>query len=166
MLKKRMRSEKGQVLVFSILLLPLVLGILALLVEMGNLYVHYWNLQNAADITAIAVSKKFDSEVNIETLSDDDKNFIIKIANMDNLNKNFQINPFIYSDENKFYVKLEKTVPSFFEKVFDKEGFTLPARAAASKTEEKLTPIKKAEIDAIEPPGSDSDNWVKVEVTP
>ncbi len=39
-IKKRLRPEKGQVLVFSILPLPLVLGILALLVEMGNLYVH------------------------------------------------------------------------------------------------------------------------------
>ena|GEM_PF-4678818 len=167
-IKKRLRPEKGQVLVFSILLLPLVLGILALLVEMGNLYVHYSQLQSAADITAVAVSKKLDSEVDIENLPDEDKEFIIKIANMDNINKNFHIQPFVYSDENKFYVKLEKKVESFFEKVFDKDGFTLLARAAASKTEEKLTSIKKAEIDEIEPPpGSGNVNkWVKVEVTP
>lgn len=163
-IKKRLRPEKGQVLVFSILLLPLVLGILALLVEMGNLYVHYSQLQNAADITAVAVSKKFNSEFDFNTMETEDKEFIIKIANMDNINKNFSIKPFVYSDSNKFYIKLEKKVESFFEKVFDEDGFTLPARAAALKTEEKLTPITKLEIDVIEPPGSDDDNWI--EVTP
>lgn len=162
-IKKRLRPEKGQVLVFSILPLPLVLGILALLVEMGNLYVHYSQLQNAADITAVAVSKKLESTVDIENLSDEDKEFIIKIANMDNINKNFPITPFVYSDSNKFYIKLEKKVESFFERVFDKDGSTLHARATVLKTEEKLTPIKKIEIEAIEPPGSDTDNWIKVE---
>ncbi len=77
---------------------------------------------------------------------------------MDNINKNFPITPFVYSDSNKFYIKLEKKVESFFERVFDKDGSTLPARATVLKTEEKLTPIKKIEIEAIEPPGSDTDN--------
>ncbi len=124
---------------------------------------HYSQLQNAADITAVAVSKKLESTVDIENLSDEDKEFIIKIANMDNINKNFPITPFVYSDSNKFYIKLEKKVESFFERVFDKDGSTLPARATVLKTEEKLTPIKKIEIEAIEPPGSDTDNWIKVE---
>ncbi len=153
-IKKRLRPEKGQVLVFSILLLPLVLGILALVVEMGNLYVHYSQLQNAADITAVAVSKKFNSEVDIKNLPAEDKEFIIKIANMDNINKNFPIQPFVYSDENKFYVKLEKNIESFFKKVFDKSGITLPAYAVASKSTKKLTTF------TTDPK---SLTWVKVE---
>ena len=153
-IKKRLRPEKGQVLVFSILLLPLVLGILALVVEMGNLYVHYWQLQSAADITAVAVSKKFNSEFDFTTMGTEDKEFIIKIANIDNINNNFSIKPFVYSDSNKFYIKLEKKVESFFEKVFDKSGITLPAYAVASKSTKTLTTF------TTDPK---SLTWVKVE---
>ena len=374
-IKKRLRPEKGQVLVFSILLLPLVLGILALVVEMGNLYVHYWQLQSAADITAVAVTRnmtaiairrefatiyrevdavcrliaailkdnesefagmtpeeikdkviteiysdsimtieaidriktiattginfdsmsddektliaevvadeengekvffdkiadekrtlvlEIDNEISYDYMTDSEKNFIAEIvidhsdyiteieittliekiadninfknmsdyekefiaeivadidfanvaeceksriagianeifanetdfdnvteeekelitkianmSNMDNIKENFPIKSFKpdpsgYPDSNKFYVKLEKNVESFFERVFDKKGINLPARAAASiditSLKPKLTPITKPEIEIIEPSDSDDDNWR--EVTP
>lgn len=134
MLKKRMRSEKGQVLVFSILLLPLVLGILALLVEVGNLYVHYWNLQNAADTAVLTLDASKAKEVA-------DKNNTVKPKRYVNVTVDvdlFKIETSTYSDENNFYVRLKKTVPSFFEKVFDKKGIPLTAYAAASKDPPKL----------------------------
>lgn len=149
-IKKRLRPEKGQVLVFSILLLPLVLGILALVVEMGNLYVHYWNLQHAADTAVLTLDASKAKEVA-------DKNNLKpkRYINVTGDTDPFKIETSTCSDENNFYVKLEKTVPSFFERVFGEGGFRLPpVYAAASKNPPKLTTF------TTDPK---SLTWVKVE---
>lgn len=141
-IKKRLRPEKGQVLVFSILLLPLVLGILALLVEMGNLYVHYQNLQSAADNAVLTL----------------DGSTAKGVADKNNLKPDFVIRTYTYPNDDysddlndKFFIKLEKDVPPIFIKVFGEQKFLLKTYAAASKSTEKLTPITKAEMDYIEP---------------
>ena len=141
-IKKRLRPEKGQVLVFSILLLPLVLGILALLIEMGNLYVHYWNLQHAADTAVLTLDASKAKEV----------------ADKNNLKPTFTIKTYTYPNDDyptdlndKFFIRLEKDVPPIFIKVFSDNPFSLKARAAASKTSKKLVPITKEEIAEIEP---------------
>lgn len=185
-IKKRLRPEKGQVLVFSILLLPLVLGILALLVEMGNLYVHYWNLQHAADNAALAAVKKAKVSNDIsESMSVAkevaDKNNTVKPENNLTGDDPFKIKTYTYpnnyytdyldNDNKKFFIKLTKDIPPFFTNVFGKDEnnspITVPltACAAASKTTQKLTPIIKEEMEYIEKVAEDGeDKWR--EVTP
>ena len=123
---KKTRPEKGQVLVLSVLLLPLVLGILALIIEAGNLYVHYQELQHAADIAVVT--------------GDAAKAKAVALKN-NNIKNSFTIETFKYIDTNNFYIRLKKEVPTFFIKVFTEKKFELNAYAAASKDPKKLIPF-------------------------
>ena len=134
-LKKKFRPEKGQVVVFTVLLLPLILGVVVFVIELGNIYVHYSDFVNVVDAAADAVNSTkagtTDDETNAKKIAS-----AKKIANAkkvaDANSKNFSNksdfaivtykldpNP---SDEN-LYIKLEKKVPLIFFKVFgEKEG--------------------------------------------
>ena len=49
------RDDRGVVAVFTVLMLPILIGALALAVDIGFWYVTKRNVQNAADAAAIAV---------------------------------------------------------------------------------------------------------------
>ena len=51
-LKKK--QQKGQIIVFTAVLLPFIIAMCGLTVDLGNLYIHKSKLQNAADAAAIA----------------------------------------------------------------------------------------------------------------
>lgn len=164
-LMKNLRPEKGQVVVFMVLLLPLILGVVVLVIELGNVYVHYSELQNIADTAAITGNISSAKEVvkqNVKNLSDkgevagsEDEN-----SNADFLVKIYKCRDAVNSGSGKFFVKLEKNVPVIFIKVFnDRKVIQLSACAAGSTgSEKKLLPITQTEMDAI---GS---NWVFVSV--
>ena len=54
MLKKNTKSQKGQILVLTVVMLPLILIMTIFIIEAGFLYIKQSQLQNAADAIAIA----------------------------------------------------------------------------------------------------------------
>ena len=48
------RAQKGQIIVFTAFLLPLLIAATGFTVDFGNMYMHKARLQNAADAAAIA----------------------------------------------------------------------------------------------------------------
>ncbi|MBR0261814.1 MAG: Tad domain-containing protein [Selenomonadaceae bacterium] len=54
MLKKNMKPQKGQILVLTVIMLPLLLIMTIFIIEAGFLYVKQSQLQNAADAIAVA----------------------------------------------------------------------------------------------------------------
>ena len=52
--RSRPSAQKGVLLVFTALLLPVVFACAGLAVDLGNMYVHKSNLQNAVDSAALA----------------------------------------------------------------------------------------------------------------
>ena len=125
-LTKKFRPEKGQVVVFTVLLLPLILGVVVLVIEIGNVYVQYQELQNVADtaaLTGTAENARKVAEANSKNFSNK-SDFAIKTYT------GARKVPTTPADTN-FYVKLEKNMPPFFLKVFDKIT-TLKAYAVVS----------------------------------
>ena len=59
--------QKGQILVFTAVLLPLLIAACGFTVDFGNMYMHKSRLQNAADAAAIAGGYAFrDNKENID----------------------------------------------------------------------------------------------------
>lgn len=144
-LKKNFRPEKGQVVVFTVLLLPLILGVVVFVIELGNIYVHYSELQHIADTAAVTGNISSAKEVvkkNVQNLSkkgkvadteseEPNKNFLIKIY--EGTPKDSTTPP-----ENGFYVKLTKDIPLIFLKVFG-ETRTVEVYSVSAGTPKKLT---------------------------
>ena len=157
-LMKNLRPEKGQVVVFMVLLLPLILGVVVLVIELGNVYVHYSELQNIADTAAITGNISSAKEVvkqNVKNLSD--KGAVAdseaEKSNADFLIKIYRCPNGVNSGSGKFFVKLEKNIPMIFVKVFG-DPIPLSVYAAGSNgAEKKLLPITQTEMDAI------GNNW-------
>ena len=161
---KNFRREKGQVVVFTILLLPLILGVVILVIELGNIYVHYSDLQNIADTAAITgdiLSAKKVVEQNVRNLSRKGK---VAKSGDENSNADFLVKLYrcpdgVNSATGKFYVKLEKNIPMIFVKVFGDPISLTTCAAGSTSSERKLLPITQAEMNAI------GDNW-KFETVP
>ena len=145
LLRKNFCSEKGQVLVFTVCMLPLLLGMMALVIELGNLYIHQSELQQVADASAVAGSKKWPSGVvedsAVAVIKQKCKQATDKIITKNINTTPFTVTPSFHSDDDNFYVKLEEDVPPIFEKVFGDTPFKLTAYAGASKSQEKLIPL-------------------------
>lgn len=125
-LKKNFRPEKGQVVVFTVLLLPLILGVVVFVIEIGNIYVHYSDLQNVADTAALTrtpVNAKKVADANSANLSSKEA---FKITTYTGALKESD------SADTNFYVKLEKNVPIIFIKVFG-DTYKLEAYAVVSE---------------------------------
>lgn len=130
--KKKFRPEKGQVVVFTVLLLPLILGVVVFVIEIGNIYVHYSDFVTVVDAAADAVNSTkagtTDDEMNAKKVDNAKK---VADANSKNFSNKSEFAIFTYTGERKdksttdtnFYVKLEKKVPLIFFKVFgEKKG--------------------------------------------
>ncbi|MBQ3336482.1 MAG: Tad domain-containing protein [Selenomonadaceae bacterium] len=140
-LKKKFRPEKGQVVVFTILLLPLILGVVVFVIEIGNIYVHYSDLQNIADTAAVTGEKtkaRVVVERNIKNLSDKGK---VADTKNEEPNKNFLVKPYegksTPQPADEFYVRLTKDIPLIFLKVF---GETRKVEVNSASREGKLIP--------------------------
>lgn len=106
--------------------MPLILGVVVFVIEIGNIYVHYSDLQNVADTAALTRTP-----VNAKKVADaNSANFSSKEA--------FKITTYTGalkesdSADTNFYVKLEKNVPIIFIKVFG-DTYKLEAYAVVSE---------------------------------
>lgn len=63
LLKKKIQPQKGQILILTVILLPLFLIMTILVIEAGFLYIKQTQLQNAADAIVLAhIDSKADAE--------------------------------------------------------------------------------------------------------
>lgn len=143
--------QSGAILAFTALLLPMIIVGTGLAVDLGNIYVQYSRLQNAADAAALAGAHEFAAkndkpEKGKHRNADNKAREYIK-GKYHNLDENEDINNYDDSDKifktakdkNVIYYKviLEKEVPlyflgSFYEKIEGKRTFTVPAESVAA----------------------------------
>ena len=116
------RAQKGQIIVFTAVLLPLLIAATGFTVDFGNMYMHKSRLQNAADAAAIAGGHSYHD--NNEKLNDHpkaneaaNKSLELNHPQSDKLTIGYKAR----SDANGntfFRVRLEETVPVYFMQVF------------------------------------------------
>ena len=133
-LTKKFRPEKGQVVVFTVLLLPLILGVVVLVIEIGNVYVQYQELQNVADTAVVTedenlarkvVKANFEHQLRKEKFpnAESPDGFAVMIYTAS-------------TGDGKFYLKLKKNIPTMFIKAF---GDPIPVDAYAASKDNELT---------------------------
>ena len=119
-LKKNFRPEKGQVVVFTVLLLPLILGVVVFVIEIGNIYVHYSDFVTVADAAADAVKSTKDG-TKAKKITNAKK---VAVANSRNFSdkSDFAIATYTLNESESpdanLYIKLEKNMPLIFINVF------------------------------------------------
>ena len=114
--------QKGQILVFTAVLLPLLIAACGFTVDFGNMYMHKSKLQNAADAAAIAGGYAFrDNKENIDShpkansaSKDSAKS---NLTNFDNIGQLYQAR--MDKDGVIYYrVELSESVPVYFLRLF------------------------------------------------
>lgn len=114
--------QKGQILVFTAVLLPLLIAACGFTVDFGNMYIHKSKLQNAADAAAIAGGYAFrdnkeniDSHPKADTASTDSAKS--NLTNFDNIGQHYQAR--VDKDGVIYYrVELSESVPIYFLRLF------------------------------------------------
>ena len=134
--------QKGAILIMTALLLPMIICGTGLAVDLGNIYVQRFRLQNAADAAALAGAKAYASnkeKTNSHPQADATaKNYIT--GKYHNLSSNESIEPPKYSatpGKNITYytVELSKKVPLYFLRAFyGSDTFTVPVKSIAAIT--------------------------------
>lgn len=125
LLKKNIQPQKGQILILSVVLLPLLLMITILLIEIGNIYIQQSELQDIADAAAVAFAKDGEPATVKKLL---EKNDVASSVELYTSKKREA------DTDTEFYIKLEDSVRPIFFKMSD--GSNLPALkiySAASK---------------------------------
>ena len=136
-------QQKGAVLALSALLLPMIVVGTGFAVDLGNIYVQYSRLQNAADAAALAGAHEYaDKKDTLVSHGHADK-MAKKYINGEykNLKNDEEIDPpnFQAKSQDKityYRVKLTREVPlyflgTFYKKVGGKNTFTVPAESVA-----------------------------------
>ena len=134
-------KEKGAIIVFTALLLPLMMICVGLAFDLGNLYVHKTRLQNAADAAALAGAREF--AVNNETKDShpyadaEARTYAEKNAEENNLPNSISFKqgyPKAVEDESAIYYRviLNETVPLYFLRIIGKEQQDVSASAIAA----------------------------------
>ncbi len=117
------RRQKGQIIVFTAVLLPFIIAMCGLTVDFGNMYVHKSKLQNAADAAAIAGAYAY-----AENGENKDNFPYAKAASQNSLNANLPNTTLasvkrkpISGDDGKIYycVKISENVPIYFLRLFN-----------------------------------------------
>lgn len=124
-LKEKIQQQKGQILVLSVILLPLLLIMSIFVIEAGLVYIKQTQLQNAADAIALA--------------GIDNKNDAEKIVK---LNRTIDFTKVIIPDNypNNSSVVLQEDVVPIFDKIFGTDVIT--TITVSSKAEDgKLVPL-------------------------
>ena len=115
--------QKGQILVFTAVLLPLLIAACGFTVDFGNMYMHKSKLQNAADAAAIAGGYAFrDNKENIDDHPKADKaseeSAKSNLTKFDGIGQLYQAR--IADDGNTYYrVLLTEEVPVYFLRLFN-----------------------------------------------
>lgn len=116
------RRQKGQILVFTAVLLPLLIAACGFTLDFGNMYIHKSKLQNAADAAAIAGGYAFrdnkeniDSHPKADTASTDSAKS--NLTNFANIGQHYQAR--VDKDGVIYYrVELSESVPIYFLRLF------------------------------------------------
>lgn len=115
--------QKGQILVFTAVLLPLLIAACGFTVDFGNMYMHKSRLQNAADAAAIAGGYAFrDNKENIDkhpkANNASEESVKSNLTNSDDIDQLYQAR--IADDGNTYYrVLLTEEVPVYFLRLFN-----------------------------------------------
>lgn len=115
--------QKGQILVFTAVLLPLLIAACGFTVDFGNMYMHKSRLQNAADAAAISGAyayRDYGDTPEKHKNADDFAEFSLhdNIANATDLERIYQAR--IADDGNTYYrVLLTEEVPVYFLRLFN-----------------------------------------------
>lgn len=115
--------QKGQILVFTAVLLPLLIAACGFTVDFGNMYMHKSKLQNAADAAAISGAyayRDYGDTPEKHKNADDFAEFSLhdNIANATDLERIYQAR--IADDDNTYYrVLLTEEVPVYFLRLFN-----------------------------------------------
>lgn len=115
--------QKGQILVFTAVLLPLLIAACGFTVDFGNMYMHKSKLQNAADAAAIAGGYAFrDNKENIDNHPNADnaseESAKSNLTKFDGIGQLYQAR--IADDGNTYYrVLLTEEVPVYFLRLFN-----------------------------------------------
>ena len=119
----RERRQKGQIIVFTAVLLPFIIAMCGLTVDFGNMYVHKSKLQNAADAAAIAGAYAY-AENNESTTTYPKA----RAASQNSLDTNLpdttlasgKCKPIESTDGKIYYgVKISENVPIYFLRLFN-----------------------------------------------
>lgn len=114
--------QKGQILVFTAVLLPLLMAACGFTVDFGNMYMHKSRLQNAADAAAIAGGYAFrDNKENIDEHPKADKASEESAkSNLSNFNGIGQLRQARVDKDGVIYyrVELSESVPVYFLRLF------------------------------------------------
>ena len=124
LIRLNITNQRGQIIVFTALLLPLLIAACGFTVDFGNMYIHKSKLQNAADAAAIAGAYayrdfNFTPDVYGHDYADDFAEFSVhdNLANARDIERIYQAR--IASDGNTYYrVLLTEQVPIYFLKLF------------------------------------------------
>lgn len=114
--------QKGQILVFTAVLLPLLMAACGFTVDFGNMYMHKSKLQNAADAAAIAGGYAFrDNKENIDNHPKADnaskESAKSNLTEFDGIGQHYQAR--VDKDGVIYYrVELSESVPVYFLRLF------------------------------------------------
>lgn len=142
-IQKKWRQQ-GAILAFTALLLPMIIVGTGLAVDLGNIYVNYSQLQNAADAAALAGAHEYavkGEKINSHPQADKMAEQYVQ-GKYNNLDKSEEIDEKKYQAKSKdkktyYRVKLTKEVPLYFlgsiyQKVSGKNTFTVPVSSVAA----------------------------------
>ncbi|MBO6305298.1 MAG: Tad domain-containing protein [Selenomonadaceae bacterium] len=148
MIKKlKNAKEKGAIIVFTALLLPLMMICVGLAFDLGNLYVHKTRLQNAADAAALAGAREFAASNDTrspDTVSShpaadaEAREYAEENAEKNNIKNEISLTPAPQAkedaDNNAIYyrVDLQETVPLYFLRIIGREQQDVSASAIAA----------------------------------
>lgn len=129
-------KQKGQILIFTAFLLPLLIAACGFTVDFGNMYLHKSKLQNAADAAAIAGAcayRDFGDAPGLYGHDNADDYALFSIY--ENMGSLKNIEPILQAREDQngtayYRVRLEKEIPVYFLRLFG-VGDTVSISAAA-----------------------------------
>ena len=128
-------SQKGQAVAITVLLIPVIIGMMGLAIDIGNIYVHQSRLQNAVDSSVIGGGWAYvnnDEKVDNHPKADEttDKFMQQNHDNYTNLRLRYVARE--GDDKNIYYrVEASETVDLFLLRYFDAIGDTSNVRAVA-----------------------------------
>ena len=141
--RSRWRSQAGQVLVIFALALPVLLGLAAIVVDAGNLFVEKRSVQKAADSAALAAAQRL-TGLACDSLCQDDVATLAGSFSGGNLSGDTdplpECNPpsitsncYEILGTDRVRVRLTRTVSTFFGGLIGKGSVDIRARAVASR---------------------------------
>jgi Flp pilus assembly protein TadG len=118
----RGRSESGQVLVIFVLFLPVLIGFGALVIDAGNLYAQKRFVQNAADAAVLAAAQDLPDTTAAQAQA---QAYVTR-----NGGGNVVVS---FPEDTKIRVRVTRSVPTYFAKLFGLSSVNVAAQATASR---------------------------------